>query len=245
MLKNRLLLYAGSAFLRLGLHAWGVGRFEAHRIGFLTPLTDLGRICEGLKLGESLSSPYAGWALHQCPLLLFALSPLCSEILQPWMLNLVFAALDAFAAEVLFRIAESRKHISPLSPLWVPFFYLFNPLSVLAALWASVGVIHNLLLLVAFLCASRKQTLLTGCFAALSVYCNLHAVMFVPALLLLCGSERPRRVLSALSAFVLSGALLIGASWLVTGRSWEFVGACGILLVLLRFPSHFPWRILC
>lgn len=103
--KGLAVVFVLAAAIRLSIFSSAEFREAiAARVEVTTAVTSLTRIREGVFLLERGASPYAGDMLHQPPLLLYLMHPLCHA--PVWLLAGVWTVLDLLCALLLWRVAS-------------------------------------------------------------------------------------------------------------------------------------------
>ncbi|KAJ9201699.1 hypothetical protein DTO027B5_592 [Paecilomyces variotii] len=216
------------------------------RVEVSTPVSSFKRLQEGLFLYTRNVSPYDGGVYHQAPLLLpiFALLP--SSSVYPLVTGIFYSFIDLLIANALITISdsgesvESRLYSTPRKNIkWdgviIAAAYLFNPFTIATCLGRSTTVFTNTAILYAISSAVSGNGFNSMLSLAVASYLSLYpALLFLP-LVLLCYDRQARRqqappnsVLFGLKHFVIlagSIALLLVASYVISGNSWEFIPA--------------------
>ncbi|GAM43208.1 hypothetical protein TCE0_047f17826 [Talaromyces pinophilus] len=218
------------------------------RVEVSTPVSSFKRLQEGLFLYTRNVSPYEGGVFHQAPLLLpiFALLPNPRD--YPLATSLFYTAIDLLNANALITISDSaesvagrlhsslRKHVR-----WdgaaIAAWYLFNPFVISTCLARSTTIFSNLSILYAISNAVSGNSVNAIVALASAAYLSMYpALLFLP-LIYLCydrsivnnsGIKQTGEFTFAighLGTFIAAIAGLLGASFLVTGFSWDFVPA--------------------
>ncbi|KAL1965893.1 hypothetical protein VTN77DRAFT_5026 [Rasamsonia byssochlamydoides] len=216
------------------------------RVEVSTPVSSFKRLQEGLFLYTRNVSPYDGGVFHQAPLLLpiFALLPNSQS--YPLATSILYTLVDLLNANALITISDSaesitgrfhstlRKHIR-WDGVAIAAGYLFNPFTLATCLGRSTSVFTNLAILYAVSNAVTGNGLNSMIALGFASYLSLYPALLFPPLILLCydrlviaGKNSSSPAVFRLTHFlILLGAIagLLGASYLVTGCSWEFISA--------------------
>ncbi|KAL8686997.1 MAG: hypothetical protein Q9218_006707 [Villophora microphyllina] len=222
-----------------------------------TPVTSFKRLQEGLFLYTHNVSPYDGGVSadlnFKAPLLLplFTLIPSRLFFLAT---ALLYTFADLLCAQSVIQIAESgvtrssRLFTSPRKEIkWdsiaVGAAYLFNPFTIATCLARSTSVFSNCAILYAIASAVNHRPAKSMLALALAAYFSLYPALLLPPLILLCHDEsitfkKPNASITS-SAIKLSSFFIGALSWfmimsyLLTGRSWEFLQSTyGVHLLL-------------
>ncbi|QKX54461.1 uncharacterized protein TRUGW13939_01547 [Talaromyces rugulosus] len=246
--RRKLAVFIGAVALRLLLIVTfpSLPDLLTSRVEVSTPISSFKRLQEGLFLYTRNVSPYDGGVFHQAPLLLPILSLLPSANSYPLVTNIFYAAIDLLNANALVHIADSSESItgrfhSTLRKTirWdgvaIAAWYLFNPFVISTCLARSTTIFTNASILYAISNAANGNNVNSMIALAFASYLSLYPALLFPPLVLLCYDRLVAAkksepgvvgfVLARFGIFMASVAVLLVASFVVTGFSWQFVSA--------------------
>ncbi|PGH14069.1 hypothetical protein AJ80_06073 [Polytolypa hystricis UAMH7299] len=209
-----------------------------------TPVSSFKRLQEGLFLYTHGVSPYDGGVFSQAPILLplFALLP--DSRGHPLLSGLVYILLDLLSANALITISNSaeavvsRLYTSPRKDVrWsgasIAAGFLFNPFTIATCLGRSTNSFTNSAILYAISEGVSGNSLNSMLALGFASYLSLYPALLFPPLVLLCRNRQLLRgkitgdaIPYAVKHFLIlvsSVVLLLLASYIVTGYSWEFI----------------------
>ncbi|PHH83978.1 hypothetical protein CDD83_2689 [Cordyceps sp. RAO-2017] len=255
-LRGKAGVYAGAALLRLVLTLAfpGLPDLLTGRVEISTPVTSFKRLQEGLFLYNHNVSPYDGGVYHQAPLLLPLFSLLPDVKHWPIFTSLLYIAVDLLCADALASIADSgeagqsRLFASPrrarrASGLLVAAAFLFNPFTIATCIGRSTSVFTSCAILHAIARAVRSSPFKAMVALSFASYLSMYPLLLAPPLILLALDRQPEKQrqrmgggqFAARCGATMAACLgaLLGMSFVLTGRSWEFLARTyGIQLTL-------------
>ncbi|KAH8703295.1 putative GPI transamidase component PIG-U [Talaromyces proteolyticus] len=246
--RRKAAVFAGAVALRLLLIATfpSLPDLLTSRVEVSTPISSFKRLQEGLFLYTHNVSPYDGGVFHQAPLLLPILSLLPNSRAYPLATHLLYMTIDLLNANALIRISESSESITSRlhntlrkNIRWdgvaIAAWYLFNPFVVSTCLARSTTIFTNTSILYAISNAVNGNNVNAMIALAIASYLSLYPALLFPPLVLLCYDRlasnqkvQPKKagfVLERLGIFIATVGTLLGASFTITGFSWEFISA--------------------
>ncbi|MCJ1366381.1 hypothetical protein MMC16_005509 [Acarospora aff. strigata] len=224
------------------------------RVEISTPITSFKRLQEGVFLYTHNVSPYDGGVYHQAPLLLplFALFPKPGT--SPFATSLLYILVDLLSAHALMQIAESdesrstRFFTSPRKDVkWdsiaIGAAYLFNPFTIATCIGRPTSVFTNCTIIYSISRAVSGKGLSSLFAIAFASYLSMYPILLFPPIALIFYDRAARQMKSPpnVTGFILSNVVflfmaigtLLYMSYLITGRSWEFVASTyGVQLLL-------------
>lgn len=228
--KRALGVFIGAATLRIVVFLAfpAIPDFLSTQVEIATPVSSFKRLQEGLFLHERGVSPYDGGLFHQAPLLLTIFG-----LLPSW---LIFTALDLVSAASLRTLADNLRLPSPrfkrLDGTIIAAAYVFSPFTILSCLGQSTSVLTNAAVIQSVLSAYRGNAVQAMFALAFGAYLNMYPGLLLPPVLILfyrsMGGEKAgaQSIATNVGYFVVSLAVLIASTALITGSIWEFVRSC-------------------